>query len=64
MSDEVIGDIEPDDAFDPDDDTVNWSQVEELEAQMMAIDAIEDPDEQTAAAVRWAAELEGGPSSG
>lgn len=61
MSDEdvEIGDIEPDDTTTDGDDEIDWSKIEELEEQMKAIDAIEDDDERTQAAQRWAAEMGG-----
>jgi hypothetical protein len=61
MSDEdiVIGDMEPDDAHDPDDGNVDWSNVEQVASQIDSINAIEDEDERTEAAKQWAAELGG-----
>ena len=60
--DEVdIGDVEPDDAHDDDDGNIDWSRIDELDQQMQAIHAIEDEDERTAAAEKWAAEMAGEP---
>lgn len=58
MSDEFeYGDIDPDDAYDPLDEEVDWSQLETLVDQVTAIQSIEDPDERLAAAREWAAQL-------
>lgn len=61
MNDETeeIGDIEPDDTFDDDDDTVDWSQVERLQGQVDGITAIDDEEVRTFAARGWASALAG-----
>jgi len=61
--DEVIGDIDSDDTHDDDDHTIDWSNVDAVQEQIDAVNAVEDEDERTAAAQRWAAEL-GGESIG
>ena len=56
---EEIGDMEPDDAHDPDDVNVDFSNVDAVQEQVDAINAIEDEGERTSAAARWAKELAG-----
>jgi hypothetical protein len=56
---EDIGDIEPDDVHDPDDEHIDWSKVDEVQAQIDEINAIENEDIRTAAAAEWAKELAG-----
>ena len=61
MSDEdtEIGDMTADDAHDDDDGSIDFTQVEAVQEQVDAINAIEDEDERTSAAARWAKELAG-----
>lgn len=61
LSDEdiEIGDIEADDTHDADDGSIDFSQVDAVQEQVDAINAVEDEDERTEAAKRWAAELAG-----
>jgi hypothetical protein len=59
MSDEEIGDMEPDDAHSDGDEEVDWSQVEKVQAQVDSIDSIEYDDERLDAAKAWAADLGG-----
>jgi hypothetical protein len=63
MSDEdveiEIGDIDPDDTHTEGDDQIDFSQVEAGQEQVDAINDVEDEDERTEAAARWAKELGG-----
>ncbi len=61
MSDEdvEIGDIDPDDAHTEGDENIDWSQVDLVQEQVDAVNAVEDEDERTSAAQRWAKELAG-----
>lgn len=61
MSDEdvEIGDIDPDDAHTEGDEDIDISQVDLVQEQVDAINAVEDEDERTSAAQRWAKELAG-----
>ena len=61
MSDEdvEIGDIDPDDAHTEGDEDIDISQVDLVQEQVDAINAVEDEDERTSAAKRWAKELAG-----
>ena len=61
MSDEdiEIGDIDPEDAHTEGDDEIDISQVDLVQEQVDAINAVEDEDERTSAAARWAKELAG-----
>jgi hypothetical protein len=54
-----IGDIDPDDAHTDGDDDIDISQVDLVQEQVDEINAIEDEDERTSAAQRWAKELAG-----
>jgi len=56
---EVIGDMDADDAHDEDDVNIDFSQVDAVQEQVDAINAVEDEDERTSAAARWAKELAG-----
>ena len=59
MSDEVLMSPDPDDdaaAFN-DWGEIDWSNVDEVQAQRDAIEAIENPIERKAAAKAWATEL-------
>jgi RPA family protein len=56
---EDIGDIDPDDVHDADDHTIDFSNVDAVQEQVDAINAVEDEDERTSAAARWAKELAG-----
>jgi len=56
---EVIGDMDADDAHDTDDGNIDFSQVDAVQEQVDAINAVEDEDERTSAAARWAKELAG-----
>jgi len=51
--------MDADDAHDDDDHTIDFSNVEAVQEQVDAINAIEDEDERTSAAARWAKELAG-----
>lgn len=63
MSDEdveiEIGDIDPDDTATDGDEDIDYSQVELVQEQVDAINAVEDEDDRTSAAQRWAKELAG-----
>lgn len=56
MSDTEFGDAGESEAAD--DDAVDFSQVDQVQAQVDSIDAIEDDAERLAAAEQWAKELE------
>lgn len=51
--------MDADDAHDDDDHTIDFSNVDAVQEQVDAINAVEDEDERTSAAARWAKELAG-----
>lgn len=59
MTTEPTPDGDADDAYDPEDGSVDWTHVDELTAEHERILSIEDPDERLAAARAHVAELAG-----
>lgn len=58
MSDNSIPDADRDDSYSAGDADVDWSNVDELAAQIAAINAITDAARRLAAAKRWVVELD------
>jgi hypothetical protein len=54
-----IGDMDPEDLVTEGDEDIDFSQVDLVQEQVDAINAVEDDDERTSAAKRWAKELAG-----
>jgi hypothetical protein len=61
MSDEDIefGDIDPDDVHDEGDADIDYSQVDAVQEQVDAVNAVEDDEDRLSAAQRWSKELAG-----